>query len=223
MGRPAVRLLGLDPSHGTPSSEQAIARIHPDDRARMSYAESTRRAGRYAQRYRVVHPDGATRWIHSQWEVKTGRSGIPDRAVGILMDDTEPYEAARALDEATTQLRMAVELGKISIWRHDLRTDLMFCTDRGFELLGMPPRPEGHLLSEVRSYIHPDDIADVVASSRAALRSDEPADTETRYRRADGTWRYVLTRRVVERSARGEPIAFVGVALDITERVEHLR
>ena len=46
---------------------------------------------------------------------------------------------------------------------------------------------------------------------------------EARYRRADGSWRYVLTRRVVERDAKGEPIAFVGVALDMTERVEHLR
>ena len=46
---------------------------------------------------------------------------------------------------------------------------------------------------------------------------------EARYRRADGSWRYVLTRRVVERDAGGEPIAFVGVALDMTERVEHLR
>ena len=46
---------------------------------------------------------------------------------------------------------------------------------------------------------------------------------EARYRRSDGSWRYLLTRRVVERNAGGEPIAFVGVALDTTERVEHLR
>jgi hypothetical protein len=33
----------------------------------------------------------------------------------------------------------------------------------------------------------------------------------------------VLTRSVVQRDAAGEPLAFLGVALDITERVEHLR
>ena len=33
----------------------------------------------------------------------------------------------------------------------------------------------------------------------------------------------MLTRRVVERNAAGEPLAFVGVALDMTERVEHRR
>ena len=40
---------------------------------------------------------------------------------------------------------------------------------------------------------------------------------EARYRHADGHWRYILTRRVDERDDAGEPIAFVGVALDMTE------
>ncbi len=43
---------------------------------------------------------------------------------------------------------------------------------------------------------------------------------EARYRRVDGSYRYVMTRRVVERDEAGEPLAFVGVALDVTERVE---
>ena len=214
---------GLDPKDGTPHHRQAIERIHPEDRARMIYAESTRRAGRYSQRYRVVHPDGKTRWMHSQWEVRNGRHGVPDRALGIMMDDTESYDQARALVGANTQLQMAAGLAKISVWRHDLRSDRVFCSEGGFELLGMPPRPQGQLLAEVRSYIHPDDIAGVVASAERALGSDQPADVETRYRRADGSWRYVLTRRVVERDRANRPLAFVGVALDVTERIEHLR
>ena len=214
---------GLDPSGGTPTYEAAIERLHPEDRARMNYVDSTRRAGRYAQRYRVVHPDGSMRWIHSQWEVRNGVHGVPDRALGVMMDDTESYQAARALLGANTQLQMAVELGKISIWRHDLRTDRMFCSEQGFELLGMPARPEGHLVDEVRSYIHPDDLPAVLSSAHAALNTGEPVDIETRYRRADGSWRYVLTRRVVERDDGGRPIAFLGVALDMTERLENMR
>ena len=214
---------GLDPNGGTPTYEAAVERIHPEDRARMNYVDSTRRAGRYAQRYRVVHPDGSMRWIHSQWEVRNGVHGVPDRALGVMMDDTESYKAARALLGANTQLQMAVELGKISIWRHDLRTDRMFCSEQGFELLGMPARPEGHLVDEVRSYIHPDDLPAVLSSAHAALKIGEPVDVETRYRRADGSWRYVLTRRVVERDDGGRPIAFLGVALDMTERLENMR
>ena len=214
---------GLDPAQGTPNYGEAIQRIHPEDRERMVYVESTRRAGRYTQRYRVIHPDGKTRWIHSQWEVRNGPRGVPDRALGVMMDDTEAYDAARTLSDVNAQLKLAVDLGKIASWRHDLRTGRMHYSDLTFELLGMKPRPEGLSLDEVRSFIHPDDLPLVVASAKQALASNEPVDTEARYRRADGSWRYVLSRRVVERNRAGEAIAFVGVSLDMTERVEQLR
>ncbi|MEO5882189.1 MAG: PAS domain-containing protein, partial [Caldimonas sp.] len=211
---------GLDPATGTPPFEEAILRIHPDDRAKMTYAESTRTAGRYSQRYRVIQPDGKTRLIHSQWAVKDGPQGVPDRAVGIMMDDTDAYESARALVDVNAQLKLAVDLGQIAIWRHDLRTQRMHYCDRAFQLLQRTPRPEGFSIEEVRSFIHPDDIALVLASAEKALACDQPTDMEARYRRVDGSYRYVMTRRVVERDEAGEPLGFVGVALDVTERVE---
>ncbi|MEO7116971.1 MAG: PAS domain-containing protein [Caldimonas sp.] len=217
------RFWGMEPSAGTPTFSDAIEHMHPEDRARTLYPESTRRAGRYSQRFRVIQPDGRTRWIRSQWEVRNGPRGTPDRALGVMVDDTEAYDAARTLSDVNAQLKMAVELGKIAIWRHDLRTGRMYYSDRAFDLLGLPPRPEGLSIDEVRSFIHPDDIPTVVASADQALASTEPTDLEARYRRIDGTWRYVLSRRVVERNEAGEPLAFVGVALDMTERVEHLR
>jgi PAS domain S-box-containing protein len=213
----------LDPAAGTPTFAQAIQRIHPEDREKMNYLESTRQAGRYAQRYRVIHPDGKTRWIHSQWEVKNGASGVPERAVGIMMDDTEVYDAARRLGDVNAQLKMAVDLGKIAIWRQDLRTQRIYYSDRAFEMLQMEPRPEGLSIEEVRALIHPDDIPLVIAKAGEALGSEQPTDMEVRYRRRDGSYRYVMTRRVIERSASGEPLAFVGVALDVTEAVEHRR
>ena len=215
---------GFDPAAGTPSMEDAFQRVHPDDRRTMNYLESMQQAGRYSQRYRVVHAtDGTTRWIHSQWEVKNGPGGVPDRAVGIMMDDTEVFDAARAFGDVNAQLKMAVDLGKIAIWRHDLRTNRFHYSDRGYELLQLQTRPEGLSLDEVRSFIHPDDIPLVMASAEEAMRSDKPTDMEARYRRVDGTYRFVMTRRVVERDQRGEPIAFVGVALDVSERVEQRR
>jgi PAS domain S-box-containing protein len=214
---------GIDPAEGTPNYREAIQRIHPEDRAAMVYTDSTRRAGRYSQRYRVVHPDGKTRWIHSQWEVKNGPRGVPDRALGVMMDDTEVYEAARALSEVNAQLKLAADLGKIGSWRRDLRTGRMHFSDVTFELLGMAPRPEGVSVDSVQSLIHPDDLPLVKASVEQVLATNQPVDTEARYRRADGSWRYLLSRRVVERNQAGEAIAYVGVSLDTTERVEHLR
>ena len=214
---------GLDPRDGTPSYEQAIQHIVPDDRALMNYTETTLAAGRYAQRYRVLRPDGTLRWIHSQWEIKAAPDGTPQRAIGIMVDDTLVYNSARALGEANAQLDLAVELGRIAIWRQDLKTGRMHYNDRGFALLDMPARAEGVPLEAVHATVHPDDLALVLASAERALASDRPTDTEARYRRGDGSWRYVLTRSVVQRNAAGEPLAFIGVALDVSARVEHLR
>jgi PAS domain S-box-containing protein len=214
---------GLPPDDGTPDFERAIRRIHPDDRKLMNYRESTRQAGRYSQHYRVLHPDGSTRWIHSQWEVQNSADGEPVRAVGIMMDDTEAYESAHALGEANAQLKLALDLGKIAIWRHDLQTRRVRYNDGAFALIDMPVRAEGVDIDQVSALIHPDDLPLVVASTRAALRSDKPADTEARYRHSNGSWRTLMTRQVAQRDPSGAPLALLGVALDVTERVEHRR
>ena len=213
---------GLDPDTGTPDYAVAGAHIHPDDRT-SRYLDSTRQAGRYAQRYRVVQPDGGVRWIHSQWEVKNSPQGRPDRAIGIMVDDTEVYELARSLDSTAAQLKLAVDLGRIVIWRHDLKTNRLHYNDHGYAVLRMPYRAEGLTLDEVRSRTHPDDIAKIVESASRALQTDGPVDVEIRYLRSDGSWRYMLVRRIVERSPSGEVLAFVGVSLDLTDQIEHSR
>ena len=67
----------------------------------------------------------------------------------------------------------------------------------------MTPRPEGLSIDEVR-VVDPSrrHRRSSLASAEQALHVDEPTDMEARYRRTDGSWRYVLTRRVVERDAK---------------------
>ena len=97
----------------------------------MIYAESTRRAGRYAQRYRVIQPDGKTRCDPLAMGGQERPDGMPDRAVGIMIDDTEAYElGARARATSTRSSSSRSTSASIAIWRHDLRTDRMHYNDR---------------------------------------------------------------------------------------------
>jgi PAS domain-containing protein len=214
---------GMSPSDGTPDFVEAASRVHPDDRLDGRYQESTRRAGRYNARYRVIQPDGRLRWLHSQWEVKNSPQGVPDRTIGIIVDDTDVYQLARSLDSAAAQLRLAAELADIVIWRHDLQTDQLHYNDHGFKVLRIPHRAGGLSLSEARSYTHPDDVHKLAGSAIHSLHTDGPVDVETRHRWPDGSWRNMLVRRVVERDAAGTPVAFVGVSLDVTDQVERSR
>ncbi|MEP7299074.1 MAG: PAS domain-containing protein [Burkholderiales bacterium] len=214
---------GLDPAGGTPNYEEASRRVHPDDHRTGLYAASVLKAGRYEQHYRVLRPDGGVRRIHSQWEVKNSPEGVPDRVIGIMVDDTEVYELARSLDNATTQMRLAAEAADIVLWRHDLATGLLHYNDHGFKVLGVPYRTGGLTIEEARSYTHPDDVGKLATSAAQALGADRPIDVETRHRAPDGSWRNMLVRRVVERNTAGQPVAYVGVSLDVTERAAHSR
>ena len=125
--------------------------------------------------------------------------------------------------EASAQLELAIDLARVTIWRHDLLSDRIHHNPRGFEVLGLPYRSDGMPIDEVRRLIHPDDVAAVVEAAQRTLTSDGPVDVHARYRRSDGAWRHALTRRVVQRDAEGRPCAFLGVALDLTDQVEEQR
>jgi PAS domain S-box-containing protein len=214
---------GMAPAEGAPNYADAMARVHPEDRSASIFEESTLQAGRYSQHFRVLHGDGNTRWIHSQWEVKNSPEGRPERAVGIMVDDTAVYRLAQSLDSTTAQLKLAAELADIVIWRHDLRTHRVHYNDHGLKVLGIPQRAEGVTLDEARMHAHPDDLAVLAAAAQEALTSTWPVDVEARHRRSDGTWRRMLVRRVVERDASGEAVAYIGVTLDVTDQVERSR
>ena len=141
---------------------------------------------------------------------------------------TQPVDGDSSAMAATTgelqsQLTLAVNLGGIAIWRHDLASGRIHANLQGWRALGLAPRADGMGLEELRDLVHPDDRALVSASVEEALSSTQPVDVEARYRHGDGSWHAQLVRRMVLRDAAGQPVAFLGVALDISERREQRR
>ncbi len=218
--RHLFRFWGLDPSKGTPSMAEAAQATAPQDALLAKLTGSQAQPGRHQHRFRLVGADGEVRRIRAHWDVVTTPDGTPDRQVGLMMDDTETFSLASSQDQAHSQLQLAIELADLALWRHDLATNRFHYNDRAFRMMDMPPRPGGVPLEEVRSLIHPDDLAEVQACALRALDSFGHEDMQARYRRRDGTWRHILTRRVTQRDGHGRPVAFSGVALDITDQVE---
>jgi len=75
-------------------------------------------------------------------------------------------------------------------------------------------------LPAVRSgaYIHPDDVEDARARYREAVEGRLPFHSVSRCRRADGAYRWIDSYAEPQLSASGEPIAYIGVSIDVTER-----
>ena len=85
------RVLGFDSRDGVPRLEELVRRIHPDDQP--AFRESAERVAREKVEvkvdYRIVHPGGAVRDIHSTGHPVLGPSGDLIEFTGTVIDVTE--------------------------------------------------------------------------------------------------------------------------------------
>ena len=66
--------------------------------------------------------------------------------------------------------------------------------------------------------VHPDDVAEIVQKWHAALASGEPFEVEARVRRADGSYRALLHRKLPLHDEQGNIVKWFGSSIDIQER-----
>jgi PAS domain S-box-containing protein len=89
------RVLGFDPHGGQPQFETFSQRIHPDDQARVrEIADTARREkAEFEMDYRIVHPGGDIRDIHTIGHPVFSPSGDLVEYVGTVIDVTERKRA----------------------------------------------------------------------------------------------------------------------------------
>jgi len=91
------RVLGFEPQDGLPRFETFLQHVHPDDQRKVW--ETAERAGRekvdYEVDYRIVHPGGDVRDIHTVGHPVLTASGDVVEFVGTVMDVTERRQAEK--------------------------------------------------------------------------------------------------------------------------------
>ncbi|MEF7613980.1 PAS domain-containing protein [Aquincola sp. MAHUQ-54] len=213
--RHMFRLVGLPQAAQPPRIHRALRHTHPDDNAAAAFLASLATPGDYSARFRHLKDDGTVRHLHSQWRVPGGEGA--GRVVGILRDVTDSAELVRSFEDANTHLSLAVELGRIAMWRHDLQTEQVECNDVLSNIVGIPADACSFHHGRWLAIVHPEDLGKVEADLSAA-RLGTPTNLQARYRGPAGDWRYVMTRRVAQRDHHGQPVALLGVAFDVTDQ-----
>src|SRR5882724_1671869 len=91
------RLFGLDPKSDSPSFEAAFQRIHPEDQATFNKVleRAIREKSHFEVEFRIVLPDGSTRYIRSVGHPVFSASGELVEFVGTGMDITERRQAEK--------------------------------------------------------------------------------------------------------------------------------
>jgi PAS domain S-box-containing protein len=89
------RIFGVDPQTfvATPASVQAL--LHPDDieALRKAMAQFTKGARSHEAEFRIIRPDGETRWCVGSAAATVDRSGRVVRVSGVTVDITERKRA----------------------------------------------------------------------------------------------------------------------------------
>lgn len=196
-------------------SQPYIYFVHPDDR--LVTHEVVRELKnqtiypKFTNRYR--HKDGSYRIL--EWS--SGQNA--DLSVGSARDITLEASMQKKLRQSNLRLKLATKAAKQGIWEYDHKTDVLYWNKRMYEIYGQPSsRTELHL-HDFLPLIHPDDLPDFLLKRANAVKTGE-ISTIIRIIRPNGTVRYVDTRGQIIRNNVGSPTRTIGVAWDVTERVQ---
>jgi serine phosphatase RsbU (regulator of sigma subunit)/PAS domain-containing protein len=169
-----ITLFGYEPETFEQSIEAFNARLHPDDLIRVTGLLQTciDTCGEFDAEYRVVRPDGETRWVHARGRGIPGPGGDTVRLLGAAYDTTGVREAAGMV----TRVLEAMPAGFYSLDREWRFTHVNGEAER---LLG---RPREDLLGKVLWDAWPAAVNSPFEDSyRTAVRTGLPVSFDAYY------------------------------------------
>jgi PAS domain S-box-containing protein len=100
------RVYGFDPEKGSPTWEQRLLRIHPEDRTKYEVAIDRAIADKsdYEVEFRILIPNGTVKYIHTVGHPVLNESGNLVEFVGNSMDVTERKRGEESLRQAQAEL-----------------------------------------------------------------------------------------------------------------------
>ncbi|HEX2863699.1 MAG TPA: PAS domain S-box protein, partial [Deinococcales bacterium] len=211
-------LVGLDAR--VVSLREFGRQLHPADQARvretLNALEEPGSRGEFESLYRVTPAPGVTRWVRARGRV-VREDGRPPCLLGVLVDVTAAQEAAVALQERETHLRLALEAAKMGTWTWHAASGRLRVGQNARELLGASA--EEIPLDELLARLPEGEARRLRADLDLALASPPGAGLEGAY-----TLRHprLGERRLRVRGRRleeGTP-GLIGVVSDETERLQ---
>lgn len=202
---------------------EVLRRIHPDDAPQVDQAITAATDPRdpkpYSVEYRLLLPDGTTRWIASKGLVIFEGEGDRRHAavfVGSALDVTEAKTAEVALQVSEARFRQLADAMPQLVWTAGADGVIDYYNRPFYEYTGMTV---GTVAREFwDDVIHPDDFDGMNEAWQQSVRSGVPFEAEFRMRRkSDGTYRWFVARALAVRDGNDE-IRWFGTSTDVDDR-----
>jgi PAS domain S-box-containing protein len=207
-----------------PTVELILQRVHPEDVAhvRQTIERASQEGKDFDHEYRLLMPDGSIKYVHVVARaVRDELGGI--EFVGAVMDITEQQQARAALEKAFDEIkksedRLSLVIDTIPgmVWSGLPDGTFDFVNEPWLRYLGCSWE-ELSARGGLRSVVHPDDVEGSDAKWSETRAAGRHIDHELRMRRADGQYRWFLTRALPLRDDLGNIIKWYGTATDIED------
>jgi formate hydrogenlyase transcriptional activator len=127
-----------------------------------------------------------------------------------------PQQAKEALHPSEQDCRLIVDSIPGHVVTLTAQGDIEFVNQQWLDYLGKT-------LNELKSWIncgfvHPDDLSRLVSTWNRSVETGQPYDSECRFCRADGVFRWFHVRAIPEREAEGRTVRWYCLHTDIDER-----
>ena len=190
------KIFGFDPKNGTPSLQQFLSAVHPQDQASLTATMKKLHEEHCGcdVTNRIVRPDGEIRYVRCVG-IPVVEDGVFKGYHGTTMDVTEQELLTQELRREKAYLAEAQSLTHIGSWATNFHTKQMFhLSDEVYRLHGFEP-DQGHLvLDRFWDTIHPEDAPFVKATLEDAMRKRADYDIpEFRVCHPDGSVRFLRT------------------------------
>jgi diguanylate cyclase (GGDEF)-like protein/PAS domain S-box-containing protein len=208
-----VRMLGY-------STEELLGKnafdyVHPDDlqKVRIAYEEGLKDPGlQPSAEYRFRHKDGSWRWLES-----VGTNLIQEPGVGGYVVNTRDITRRK---EAEKRYRMLVERIPAITYIREIRhnSESVYVSPQVMDIMGYSPEECTSTPDLWIRILHPDDREAVLAEDLRTNETGEPFVMEYRQFARDGHLVWIRDEATLVRDEEGEPLYWLGVQIDITER-----
>jgi formate hydrogenlyase transcriptional activator len=212
------RMMGFDPAGGIPPFETIDQRFHPDDRPIFfeKLDRATRERAAFETDYRIIHPGGEIRDIHSVGHPVLGPSGDLVEFVGSVIDVTERKQAEDRIRKSEMELRNILDFAPQQVAVLGPDRARIYINQAMLDYLGLTY--EQWRIRDSRRSVHPDDWEHLMRETQSKFSSGIPHEAELRLLRKDGEYRWYLFRYSPLRDEQGRLTRWYVAGTDIEDR-----
>ena len=194
--------------------------LHPEDSQHvLKQVTITDQSNKpFEMEYRMIARDGRLVWVHDQVILVNDQKGQPQFWQGIMLDITERKQAQEVMYEKERLLSEAQSIGHIGSWSYNILTDTLQYSDEMYRLMDTSPQDFQHTMAGFLSLIYSSDHPMVMKWVENIKAGRQLKELDFRVFRRNGELRFIQSRGAVLVDSAGNPVRFVGMAQDISER-----